>query len=236
MTYIGAMKEVSMSIHKAMLEVQKELPPITKTRTVSFSGRNYKYVDIADILKVVVPILNKHKVYLSQSVRDGLLVTDFTSDMGESSLHSIPFIYPENITPQQMGSLLTYYRRYGLCAALGIAADEDDDGQHATSSRPLASIQHAKGSVSYGNGDEPPVQDFDEFMRATAPQEISKSNKGTPISEKQKKRLFALSKQSNWTDSEVKELILKATGQESSAAIPWTSYDEICNTIIGDPH
>lgn len=30
--------------------------------------------------------------------------------------------------PQGVGSAITYLRRYGLCAALGIVADEDDDG------------------------------------------------------------------------------------------------------------
>jgi hypothetical protein len=37
---------------------------------------------------------------------------------------------PQNV--QQLGSLLTYLRRYTLVAMLGIAAGEDDDGQHAS--------------------------------------------------------------------------------------------------------
>lgn len=40
----------------------------------------------------------------------------------------IPIQKPE---PQAFGSALTYARRYGLCAALGLSPDDDDDG-HAT--------------------------------------------------------------------------------------------------------
>ena len=40
--------------------------------------------------------------------------------------------YQENIDPQAHGSAITYARRYALCSALGIVADEDDDGNAAT--------------------------------------------------------------------------------------------------------
>jgi hypothetical protein len=32
-------------------------------------------------------------------------------------------------TPQEAGSLFTYYKRYALSAALGISTEEDDDGK-----------------------------------------------------------------------------------------------------------
>lgn len=221
-----------MSIHKALLAAQSEMPSIPKARTVSFSGRSYKYADIADILKIVVPILNKHKVFFSQSVSGGLLTTVFTSELGEVDSSSIPFVFPDNITPQQMGSLLTYYRRYGLCAALGIAADEDDDGQH--SSKPLASIQHSKNTVSYGTEHPPQEYDFDDFMKATAPREENTST-NSPISPKQASRLFAISKKAGWTDDAVKTLVRDVTGQESSKLIPWPLYDSIWKHIEANP-
>jgi len=36
------------------------------------------------------------------------------------------------VTAQGAGSAVTYARRYSLCAALGIAAEDDDDGNAAT--------------------------------------------------------------------------------------------------------
>lgn len=39
---------------------------------------------------------------------------------------------PTKADPQGIGSAATYGRRYGLAAILGIVADEDDDGNHAS--------------------------------------------------------------------------------------------------------
>lgn len=47
----------------------------------------------------------------------------------------------DKITPQGLGSAITYARRYGLAAMLGMVADEDDDGQAAepkSTSKPVA--------------------------------------------------------------------------------------------------
>jgi hypothetical protein len=40
-------------------------------------------------------------------------------------------ILPSGKKPQDMGSAMTYAKRYGLCMALGIAAEDDDDGNMA---------------------------------------------------------------------------------------------------------
>jgi hypothetical protein len=42
---------------------------------------------------------------------------------------------PQGITPQQMGSAITYYRRYTLQSALSLQA-VDDDGQQASKETP----------------------------------------------------------------------------------------------------
>ena len=42
---------------------------------------------------------------------------------------------PAGGNPQQIGSALTYGRRYTLCAVTGIAPDEDDDGHQASQQR-----------------------------------------------------------------------------------------------------
>jgi hypothetical protein len=48
--------------------------------------------------------------------------------------------YPlqKNTDPQKQGSALTYARRYGLFALLGLAADEDDDGNAASAKKKAA--------------------------------------------------------------------------------------------------
>jgi hypothetical protein len=41
--------------------------------------------------------------------------------------------------PQGVGSAITYARRYGYCALVGVVADEDDDGNAASKPAPLTS-------------------------------------------------------------------------------------------------
>ena len=45
----------------------------------------------------------------------------------------MPLYLPEHPTSQTLGSAITYARRYALTAVLNLVADEDDDGQAATS-------------------------------------------------------------------------------------------------------
>ncbi len=84
-------------------------------------------------------------------------------------------------------------------------------------------ISHNSHSVEYGN--HPEIGADEEF-----PFEKVKT-----ISVAQQRRLFAISKAANWSQDEVKELILRETGQESSAGIPWTAYSKICNEIENSP-
>lgn len=84
-------------------------------------------------------------------------------------------------------------------------------------------ISHNGHSVEYSNHEPFPFE-----------QEQGVSDSGY-ISQKQAKRLFAISKAANWPPEAVKELVLEITGQESSAKIPWQNYKEICETIENNP-
>lgn len=58
-----------------------------------------------------------------------VLVTTIMHKSGESVQGK--YILPATGKPQEIGSALTYARRYALSAAFGIVADEDDDGNTA---------------------------------------------------------------------------------------------------------
>lgn len=67
--------------------------------------------------------------------------------------------------PQQLGSIITYLRRYALAAALNLAADEDDDASSAkvepqVTKRTSVGMAAAEdgGSVPYGEGGTEPSQ------------------------------------------------------------------------------
>jgi hypothetical protein len=93
-----------------------------------------KYADLAEIINAT-KILAKHGIAVVQgtSMREwGLAcVTRFMHSSGQwmESEYPLPMA-PDK--PQIMASAYTYARRYGRAGMSGIAAEEDDDGNHAT--------------------------------------------------------------------------------------------------------
>ncbi len=53
-------------------------------------------------------------------------------------------VTPESFGPQQIGSAVTYMKRYAYCGMLGIASDEDDDGNAAAGN----TVQDSKARTS----------------------------------------------------------------------------------------
>ncbi len=93
-----------------------------------------KYADLASIIESLRKPLTDNGLAFTQTLgRDILpefsLVTTLLHTSGQWLRSEYPL--PVNATPQQMGSALTYARRYSLSAITGTAADEDDDGDKA---------------------------------------------------------------------------------------------------------
>ena len=95
-----------------------------------------KYADLADIVKVVLPKLAKQGLaWTTTPTMDGdqfVLTYRLMHISGESVTGSWPLPDPTKATPQQLGSAVTYAKRYTLSAVTGIAPDEDDDGNAAS--------------------------------------------------------------------------------------------------------
>ncbi len=124
---------------EAFTAAQAELPPIGKRHeatipTKTGGGYTYKYADLNDVLEAVRPVLNKHGLSISQSSvsEEGKIgvVTRIYHTSGHVETFG-PLLLPAGGDARSAGSAITYARRYGLCAALGIAPDDDDDGAAA---------------------------------------------------------------------------------------------------------
>lgn len=127
----------------ALVAFQADVPVVEKKRTANVGKYSYKFADLADVWAAVRPVLAKHKLAVTQILsggRDGFteLETTIWHESGES-LPSIIDIPTGNKTAQECGSLFTYYKRYALGAALGVATEEDDDG--AAGNKPPAPAQ-----------------------------------------------------------------------------------------------
>ncbi len=116
-----------------------DLPHIGTTATADTGTYSYKYASLPAILDKIRPVLNKYGWAMTQDVatENGLpcVRTMFTHDSG--MVRSVgPLSMPAGNNAQQIGSAITYARRYALVAALGLAPDGDDDGAQATGEAP----------------------------------------------------------------------------------------------------
>ena len=90
-----------------------------------------KYADLAAIFDASRKPLSANGLAIVQTIENGVLHTRLLHTSGQwiASEHPLPM----SGKPQEIGSALTYARRYSLSALIGIAADEDDDANVATS-------------------------------------------------------------------------------------------------------
>lgn len=134
-----------ISFFKKLLNFQSEAPNISKGQKNKFG--NYDYADLADIRTVIRPLLRKHEIgYYHRIEGEKLFTYLFDPDTGfeiESDI-TIPTVDLKGQNAfQQLGSGITYLRRYALLAMLGLSAGEDDDAASAeTLTRTPKKVEH----------------------------------------------------------------------------------------------
>lgn len=128
-------------LSKALNKFQGEVGSIKKDSVNPFFKS--KYAGLSAIWDVIRPLLKANGLSVIQG---GLAPQEHQDDQGDwwtgilqmetTIIHSsgewistvIP-MKPKQDDPQGMGSAITYARRYGISAMLGIVADEDDDAE-----------------------------------------------------------------------------------------------------------
>ena len=111
-----------------------------------------RYASLGAILNAVRIPLAGNGIALVQTVNtDNNMVAVETTLLhvsGEWMAETVSMPFPERGTVQQLGSLVTYLRRYSAAAMCGIVGEEDDDGEQdrqapRESARPAAAPQAA---------------------------------------------------------------------------------------------
>lgn len=131
------MTESKSTLAKALVKFQGDVPVIPKNRTAKIKTKtgmeySYSYADLADIWEAIRQPLASNGLAVTQFLKSSdttdFIVTKVWHESGETD--SEYFALPTNgKTPQEVGSVITYYKRYTLGAALGISTEEDDDGK-----------------------------------------------------------------------------------------------------------
>ncbi len=122
-------------IAKAFNKFQNSLPEVkldatVKVQTKKGGSYDFKYATLANIIKTALPVLVKNGLSFSQTFENGSLCTTLYHISGEKIKSSIPLDL-SNATMQEIGSRISYLKRYSLSALLGIVAEEDDDANIA---------------------------------------------------------------------------------------------------------
>jgi len=113
-----------------------------------------KFATLGACLRAVRPVLGKHGVAIIQkpSFADGLVTVETVLAYGNEQISS-SLSCKAGSRPQEVGSGISYLRRYALCAMVGIVGDDDDDG-NAAQGRPVTTASPAR-EVSQAKPDHP---------------------------------------------------------------------------------
>jgi hypothetical protein len=103
------------------------------------------YADLATVFDTIRAALAANGLSVTQTFmpfgEDGstlMLVTTLGHKSGQFQRSYLPM--KANVAPQQLASTATYLKRVALCAVVGIAADDDDDGQQANATHATATV------------------------------------------------------------------------------------------------
>jgi len=115
----------------SLAKAQGEMRPALKNETSHYKK---KYADFNAVMEVCREPLSKNGLAVMQYAEGDSnsmkLVTMLAHSSGQWIKSSLPLIMAKNDC-QGFGSAMTYMKRYGLAALLGIVCDEDDDGEAA---------------------------------------------------------------------------------------------------------
>ena len=130
-TQAPEVKAPPVKLYAAMAKARSEMkaPKLDGTNP-HFKSR---YVTLAGLLEAVMPALSANGIHIWQAPVDDCLLTVVTHESGESVEYRSKMPVPKDA--QQLGSFLTYLRRYTISGLIGIAGDIDDDAEAAMPSR-----------------------------------------------------------------------------------------------------
>jgi len=141
----------------ALAKAQASFPTVPRDKSVTVQTKTggsytFKYAPLDSILAAVRGPLAANGLAISQLMDDDELVTMLLHESGARLIGRTPIPQAEGI--QALGSAVTYLRRYSIQALLGIAAEEDDDGNRAAGNsfreRDLRAEMAAKASEPDG--------------------------------------------------------------------------------------
>lgn len=141
-------------IAAALAAFQAEMPTVHKGKRAEVGKYSYTYADLADVTEAAMPRLTTHGLSFSSSPQRAEggyeLVGTLLHTSGESLSGALPL---RGNNPQELGSSITYMRRYLFGCLTGLVTDDDDDGALAQKQQRQQRRQPAKKAVGGETGE-----------------------------------------------------------------------------------
>jgi len=151
------------NLYKSLAAAQAEFHPAIKDADNPFFKS--KYADLSAVWEACKEAIAKNNLFVSQQpgwcneANCWVIRTKIYNDAGEFIEGVSPIITAKQNDPQSFGAAMTYTRRYGLAATLGIVVDDDDaEGAMNRNPKPAARTNPAPTTQTVQHGQEAPVQ------------------------------------------------------------------------------
>lgn len=163
--------EIAAALAKAQAAIKS--PPRNRTVTVKTKdGRSYTfdYTTLDELIEAVRRPLTDNGLWFVQTLANGdgryRLRTMLVHSSGQWIASETPILAGSN-SNQEFGSALTYMKRYSLAALLGVASDEDDDGNAAEGNERIAQARgQASGPKAAPAAKAPPADPLPDLSKA----------------------------------------------------------------------
>lgn len=138
------MNDPQPDLAAALVAFQASAPSINKGRTAMIETKSggsysYTYADLSDIWESIREPLKASGLAVTQALTGGSdgymgIRTTVWHESGQCVSDTVQIAVTSR-TPQEVGSQITYFKRYALSAVLGLSTEDDDDGAAASRSR-----------------------------------------------------------------------------------------------------
>jgi hypothetical protein len=135
----------TLTLHQKLHRAKLAIGKVVKNAMSHHS----KYADLNAILSTVEPVLLENGLLLIQPIQGNSVCTQIV-DIDSGAMLESCMDLPQGITPQQMGSAITYYRRYTLQSALSLQAI-DDDAEAASKPSPTETKKESLSTERFNN-------------------------------------------------------------------------------------
>lgn len=206
----------------ALAKAQSEIKPAEK------DGKNphfkSQYSTLEAIWSAARGPLTRNGLSVVQTTKVGtnggiVLVTTLLHSSGQSISGELPLLLGDKATSQGLGSCLTYSKRYGIAAMVGICSGEDDDGNAA--STPVSGNGYSAAKLLV----PPPQADYPKAS-ANWREELA--------TEPQRKRLWALAKEAAYDETTLRDLIYNTFDKESTKDLTKGEIQDLFKVLEAD--